>query len=50
MGDGRHGTNIGSNGHKESGYEHANTKDVSESSRGRHSQDDKGDQEDTDDE
>lgn len=50
MGDGRHGTNIGGNGHKEGRYDHASTKDVSESSGGQHSTDDSGDNDDTDDE
>lgn len=38
---GDHANNRETNGHKEQGYDHAKTKDVSESSGGKHSKDDK---------
>lgn len=40
---GKHGTNIGGDGYKKDGYNHSTTKDVSESSGGKHSKDDKDD-------
>lgn len=45
MGDGKHGDNLDRNGHKDAGYDHAKTKDVSEASGGQHSKDDKEDRE-----
>jgi hypothetical protein len=38
---GKHGTNSVRDGYKKDGYNHSTTKDVSESSGGRHSKDDK---------
>jgi len=38
---GRHEDNRPRNGYKEGGYDHAKTKDVNESSGGKHSEDDK---------
>ena len=45
MSDSKHGDNRDSNGHKDTGYDHAKTKDVSEASSGQHSKDDKNDKE-----
>lgn len=47
MGDGRRETNIDRDGFVKDGYDHASTKDVSESSGGQHSTDDKGETEET---
>lgn len=45
MSDGKHGDNRDENGHKE-GYDHSNTKDVTESGGGRHDKDDRDENDD----